>query len=132
MAEIVPDKRGSSESSADGSLRRSFKTSRGRALPLGATELAEGVNFALLCRHGTFVQLVIFPLDGQAAMVEFTLDPRKNRTGDHWHIQVRGLPPSFHYGWRVDGPHDRRHRFNPELVLLDPAATAISDGEVWG
>lgn len=110
----------------------SLKTSRGRCLPLGATELAEGINFVLLCRHGTFVQLVIYSLEHQEPLAEITLDARKNRTGDHWHVLVKGLPPSFRYGWRVDGPTNRQHRFHRELVLLDPSATAISDGEVWG
>jgi glycogen operon protein len=55
-----------------------------------------------------------------------------NRTGDHWHIQVKGLPPTFRYGWRVDGPRGGGHRFNPRIVLLDPASTALADGVVWG
>ena len=54
------------------------------------------------------------------------LDPLKHRTGDHWHILVAGLPPVFRYGWRVDGPRGGGHRFNPELVLLDPSSTAIA------
>src|SRR5207302_9898023 len=60
MTEIRTDKRGSLETSPGSSPPRTLPTSRGRALPLGATALAEGINFALLCRHGTFVQLVIF------------------------------------------------------------------------
>jgi glycogen operon protein len=32
----------------------------------------------------------------------------------------------FRYGWRVDGPPGGGHRFNPAIVLLDPAATAIT------
>ena len=31
------------------------------------------------------------------------LDPH-DKTGDHWHVLVTGLPPAFCYGWRVDGP----------------------------
>ena len=33
-----------------------------------------------------------------------------------------GLPPDFRYGWRVDGPNGHSHRFDPRIVLLDPAA----------
>src|SRR5262249_31745089 len=54
------------------------------------------------------------------------------RTGDHWHILVSGLPPAFRYGWRVDGPSGHGHRFDPGIVLLDPSATALSDGALWG
>lgn len=94
--------------------------------------LAEGVNFSLLCRHGDSVQLVLFPLDGPGLLGRITLDRRIHRTGDHWHILVKGLPAAFRYGWCVDGPLDHGHRFNRDQVLLDPSATALSDGEVWG
>jgi isoamylase len=102
-------------------------------LPLGATATADGVNFVLLCRHGTAVSLLIYPLDGaDAPTAEVVLDPRLNRTGDHWHVQVAGLPPAFRYGWRVDGPAGPGHRFDPSAVLLDPACTALSNGARWG
>ncbi len=109
-----------------------FRTARGRPLPLGAFTGVDGVNFALLCRHGISVRLVIFPLDDERILSEITLDPRTNRTGDHWHILVRDMPQAFRYGWRVDGPTTNGHRYNPELILIDPACTALSSGEVWG
>jgi isoamylase len=111
---------------------QNLRTMRGRSLPLGATALADGVNFAVLCRHGTAAWLMLYPLEGEQALAEITLDPSKNRTGNHWHIQVAGLPPAFRYGWRVDGPAGGGHRFDPSAVLLDPAATAISNGAHWG
>src|SRR5438067_4040176 len=96
-----------------------LKTFRGRSLPLGATALADGVNFALLCRHGSEVRLVLLPVDSDEAIEEIGLDSVKNRTGDHWHILVAGLPAVFRYGWRVDGPRGGGHRFNVENILLD-------------
>jgi glycogen operon protein len=107
-------------------------TARGRCLPLGATVVPDGVNFAVLSRNGTAVWLVLHALDGDDLIAEVKLDPSRNRTGNHWHVLVGGLPPAFRYGWRVDGPRSTGDRFNPSLVLLDPAATAISDGTVWG
>lgn len=114
------------------SAGQTYRTNRGRAVPLGATPLADGVNFVLMCRHGTSVTLVLQPLEGQETLAEFALDPHKHRTGDHWHIQITGLPRDFRYGWRVDGPNSWGHRFNPQLILLDPSCTAVSDGTVWG
>ncbi|MCS7045651.1 MAG: glycogen debranching protein GlgX [Gemmataceae bacterium] len=111
---------------------QTFRTARGRPTPLGAFSLADGVNFALLSRHATAVRLVILALDEQRVLTEVALDPRMNRTGDHWHILIRDLPPVFRYGWRVDGPSNHGHRFNPELILIDPASTALSDGQCWG
>jgi glycogen operon protein len=110
----------------------SLRIARGRALPLGASAQPDGVNFSLLCRHGTAVALVFYPLEGDEPLAEVTLHPRRNRTGDHWHVQVGGLPPAFGYGWRVDGPREPGSRFDPAAVLLDPSATALSNGAHWG
>ena len=104
----------------------------GRPLPLGATALADGVNFAVLSRHGTAVSLVLYPVGGEEPLAEFALDPLKNRTGNHWHLKVSGLPTPFRYGWRVDGPRRLGTRFDPSKVLLDPSCTAISNSSVWG
>jgi glycogen operon protein len=110
----------------------SLRTARGRSLPLGASAIPDGINFVLLCRNGTSVRLVVYALDRPDVLAELRLDPRKHRTGDHWHIAVSGLPASFRYGWRVDGPTGDGNFFDPDIVLLDPAATSISDGAVWG
>ena len=72
------------------------------------------------------------PCTATSVLAEIALDPRKHRTGDHWHIQVIGLPAAFRYGWRVDGPLGLGHRFNANLILLDPACTALAGDEVWG
>src|SRR4051812_36203576 len=109
-----------------------LRIARGRSLPLGASAAPDGVNFALLSRHGTSVRLVIFPLEGGEPLAEVPLHRRRNRTGDHWHVLLGGLPPAFCFGWRVDGPPGPLHRFDPSLVLLDPTSTALSGGAVWG
>jgi glycogen operon protein len=90
------------------------------------------VNFALLCRHGTAVNLVLFPLDGTDPLAEIALHPKRNRTGDHWHVLVAGMPPAFSYGWRVEGPGGDGHRYDPDLVLLDPSATMLTGAARWG
>ncbi len=109
-----------------------LRIARGRCLPLGASAQPDGVNFALLCRHGTAVFLVVYPLEGTEPIAEIALHPRRNRTGDHWHVMVAGLPPAFAYGWRVDGPRSPGHCYDANMVLLDPAATALSNGAKWG
>jgi len=92
----------------------------------------DGVNFVLLTRHGTAVTLVIMPPAGQGPTTEIMLDSRLHRTGNHWHVHVTGLPACFAYGWRVDGPRGPLHRYDPKVILLDPAATLIAGGERWG
>src|SRR5437867_1567782 len=96
---------------------------RGRPLPLGVTTIGNGTNFALLCKHGTSVRLILEPVDEEGINAEIELDPHKNRTGHNWHVRLEGLPDRFRYGWRVDGPAGPQHRFDSGIVLLDPAAT---------
>jgi isoamylase len=106
--------------------------SRGSPVPEGATPTPSGINFVLICRHGTAVWLVLSePCDGEIH-AEIPLDPICNRTGDHWHIRVDGLPEEFCYGYRVDGPRDNGHRFDPAIILLDPAARALSCARPFG
>lgn len=109
-----------------------MRFSRGRCLPLGPSLSHEGVNFAVLTRNGTSVNLVILDSEGASTLAEIPLHPLRNRTGDHWHIEVSGLPEVFCFGWRVDGPKGPRHAFDPQKILLDPASTAISGGAHWG
>jgi len=105
---------------------------RGHPLPLGATYTPAGVNFVVLCRNGTSVSLVLSEPCNAEIATEVPLDPRNNRTGDHWHIRVDGLPDEFCYGYRVDGPKAVGNRFDPRNVLIDPASRALSCGRFWG
>jgi glycogen operon protein len=101
-------------------------------LPLGPTQYGDGVNFALLCRHGTRVWLVLSPADSNTPFAELELDTERNRTGSHWHIFIHDLPKTFRYGWRVDGPPGPYTRYDPSIVLIDPAATLVAGGGTWG
>jgi glycogen operon protein len=78
------------------------------------------------------VSLVVYPPDGTEPLAEVVLHDRRNRTGDHWHVLVAGLPAAFAYGWRVDGPKGPGHFYDPNLVLLDPSSTALSGDGCWG
>src|SRR2546423_304747 len=69
-----------------------LRVSRGRPLPLGTTPLADGVNFALLCRHGTRVALVLSPADDNTPFAEVELHPRRHRTGGHWPVLAQARP----------------------------------------
>src|SRR5437762_1023855 len=106
-----------------------FSTTRGGPLPLGSSRAPSGINFAVLSRHAESVTLVILPESGGTRpLAEIPLDRKVHRTGDHWHIRVEGLPELFSYGFRVSGPTGPRHRFDPTRLLIDPCATAISNG----
>jgi isoamylase len=106
----------------------------GAPLPFGAHPRGDGVNFAVFSRHATRIQLVLFdqPGDSTAART-IPLDPGHHRTGDVWHVWVKGVRPGQLYGYRVEGPYDPRQgqRFNPNKLLLDPFATAVSRLDGW-
>jgi isoamylase len=104
----------------------------GSPLPPGTVRTPTGINFVLISRHGTAVWLVLSePCSGEI-YVEIELDRQVNRTGDHWHVRVDGLPEEFCYGYRVDGPKGDGHRYEPKHILLDPYARALSCGRPWG
>ena len=106
----------------------------GRALPLGLQQSGEGVNFAVFSRHASRVRLELFdrPEDASPARV-MDLDAARQRTGDVWHVWVRGIGPGQLYAYRMDGPYEPNegHRFNFNRLLLDPFATAISRLPLW-
>jgi isoamylase len=105
---------------------------RGVPLPLGTSSTPSGINFVLLCRNGTAVWLLLSEPCNSEIYAEIPLDPILNKTGDHWHIRVNGLPEEFCYGYRVDGAMGNGHRYDPEIILFDPYARALSCGRPWG
>ncbi|MCX7032094.1 MAG: glycogen debranching protein GlgX [Spirochaetes bacterium] len=108
---------------------RDLPASPGRPLPFGATPTARGVRFSAFSRHATAVTLLLFDRAGdERPSVEIPLDPRLNRTGDAWHVEVDGIGPGALYLFRVDGPHEpaRGHRFDPATMLLDPYVKAVT------
>ena len=107
----------------------------GNPLPIGgAHQQGDGVNFVLFSRHATGVRLEFYqnPHDSSPGRV-IDLDPVRHRTGDVWHVWVRGIAAGQLYGYRVSGPYlpEEGHRFNPHKLLLDPYARAIDGAENW-
>lgn len=113
----------------------------GQAHPLGVTEVENGINFAIFSQHATSVKLCLsLPKRGKHnmlgdGMIELTLDPHANKTGDIWHICVEDLPRSnVLYGYRIDGPRGwhQGHRFDNSIVLIDPYAKLIEGRQIFG
>ncbi|MDG3042212.1 glycogen debranching protein GlgX [Roseicyclus marinus] len=101
----------------------------GRPAPLGATPDALGVNFAVFSAHATRMVLCLFSEDGQ----EVARLDLPERDGDVWHGHVAGLRPGQLYGYRAHGPYAPQdgHRFNPNKLLVDPYARALTGHPVW-
>nr|VFK28714.1 MAG: glycogen operon protein [Candidatus Kentron sp. MB]VFK33277.1 MAG: glycogen operon protein [Candidatus Kentron sp. MB]VFK76078.1 MAG: glycogen operon protein [Candidatus Kentron sp. MB] len=141
---------------------RKFSVDRGGPLPLGATVQQDGINFSIFSRHATSVTLVVgIPRGGVShseelvcaglirnvdvdadnegvqrnRILEIPLDPGLNKTGDVWHILIRGLEPIVHYGYRMDcslNSNSKVHRFDKNRILLDPYAHTIAGRFDWG
>src|SRR5579863_1672014 len=107
----------------------------GNPLPIGgAHEQGSGVNFVLFSRHATRVRLEFYRnADDSSPTKIIDLDPTSHRTGDIWHVWVRGIAVGQLYGYRIEGPYqpEQGHRFNPRKLLLDPYARAIAGVEDW-
>ena len=106
----------------------------GRPFPLGVEIADGGVNFAVFSRHASGVRLDLFAQAEDATPVQsIQLDPERHRTGDVWHVWVKGIVPGQLYGYRIDGPYLPRegHRFNSNKLLIDPFAQALSCIDTW-
>jgi len=103
----------------------------GKFRPLGATYDGNGVNFALYAERATGVELCLFdPADPRRETARLKLS---EKTRHVWHGYVPGLRPGTLYGYRAYGPYEpeRGLLFNPNKLLLDPYARAISGKIDW-
>ena len=102
----------------------------GRPNPLGATWNGKGTNFALFSANAEKVELCLFDSSGKRETERVVLN---EYTDQIWHGYLPDVKPGQLYGYRVSGPYDphRGHRFNPNKLLVDPYARALSGELVW-
>lgn len=103
----------------------------GNPYPLGATWDGEGVNFALYADNASAVELCFFSSEKdetETFKIKF-----KERTHQIWHGYFPDIKPGQLYGYRVHGPFDPEngYRYNPNKLLIDPYAKAISGVVKW-
>ena len=113
-----------------------ISTSRGVPLPLGATVTPEGVNFSIFSKHATHVTLVLFKSGVYGPVAEIPLSPMTNKTGNIWHLELFGLDRyTTRYCYKMDmvpNPNPDVYRFDPDAIVLDPYAKALSGASKWG
>ena len=111
-----------------------YAIGRGKPLPFGATVTAQGINFAIFAEHATSVTLVLMKLEEPTPFLEVKLEPKYNKTGHVWHVHIFELKPPVQYGYYVDGPWQPElgHRYQRDVLLLDPYANTLSGGKTWG
>ncbi|HEX6344613.1 MAG TPA: glycogen debranching enzyme, partial [Umezawaea sp.] len=100
----------------------------GTSYPLGATYDGVGTNFAVFSEVADHVELCLFDDEGGETRVRL---PEVDGFVHHGYLS--GVGPGQRYGYRVHGPHDpsRGLRCNPNKLLIDPYAKAISNGVEW-
>jgi isoamylase len=105
---------------------------RGEPLPLGATLISGGINFAVFASRAESVELCVFDTAGNNELLRL---PLPGHTAGVWHGV---LPPTWGraglvYGFRVHGAYDppRGLRHNPVKLLIDPYARALRGELVW-
>ncbi len=98
----------------------------GRNWPLGATWGAESTNFAVHAPNATALWVCLFDDEQRETRHALT-----ERSLGIWHGALPGVSVGQRYGFRADGPWEPSLglRFNPNKLLLDPYARAVS-GEV--
>ncbi|MVN93097.1 glycogen debranching protein GlgX [Mucilaginibacter aquatilis] len=103
----------------------------GKPYPLGATPDSKGVNFAIYASNATKVELCLFKTPQDE--VEFLKIDFTEHSHHIWHAYVPHLKPGQLYGYRIHGPYEPQNglRFNPNKLLIDPYAKAISGTIDW-
>ncbi|RYU92179.1 glycogen debranching enzyme GlgX [Mucilaginibacter terrigena] len=103
----------------------------GKPYPLGASWDGKGVNFALYADNATGVELCLFNTTDKENIEEKI--KLTERTHQVWHCYLPAVTPGQLYGYRVYGPYqpDNGQRFNPNKLLIDPYAKAISGTIDW-
>ncbi|HTF17083.1 MAG TPA: glycogen debranching protein GlgX [Chryseolinea sp.] len=108
-----------------------MKLRPGHPYPLGATYDGSGVNFALFAENATQVELCLFKsADAKKEYKKILLWERSHQV---WHIYVPDIKPGQLYGYRVHGRFEPQNgqRYNPNKLLIDPYAKAISGKIEW-
>ncbi|MGH3491608.1 MAG: glycogen debranching protein GlgX [Sciscionella sp.] len=100
----------------------------GTAYPLGASYDGAGTNFALFSEAAERVEVCLFDAQGTETRVSL---PEVD--GFVWHGYLNGVGPGQEYGYRVYGPDEPKNgqRCNPDKLLLDPYAKAVSGDLDW-
>ena len=90
---------------------------------LGSTWSEESTNFAVWAPEASAAYLCLVDDDGTETKHRLT-----ERSLGIWHGALPGIEPGQRYGYRVSGPWAPQLglRFNPQKLLIDPYARAVS------
>lgn len=101
----------------------------GKDAPFGVMPDEQGCNFVLWAPDAERVELCLFDAKEQ----ETARIRLRERRGHIWYGYVQGVKSGALYGYRVHGPQspEQGHLFDPQKLLLDPYAKALSRVLEW-
>ncbi|MEI8326276.1 MAG: glycogen debranching enzyme GlgX, partial [Betaproteobacteria bacterium] len=102
----------------------------GLPYPMGASVRDGGVNLAVFSQNATAIEWCLFSADGARELHRCALFGPYSGV---FHGFLPGAAAGLVYGLRVQGPYEPEngHRFNPQLLLLDPCAREILGHHSW-
>ena len=107
----------------------------GRVRPFGASLIGYGaVNFSIFSKYAESCELLLYHSGEDEPFVVIPF-PEEFRIGNVFSMIVFGLDyEQLEYGYRFGGKYapEEGHRFNKEMVLLDPYAKLVGGRERWG
>jgi len=111
-----------------------FQVHKGKPNPYGVSHNEDGTNFALYAKYAEEVTLCLSYFQNGEPFAEVRLDPELNKTGNSWHICLKGLPRHLCYGYRISKEKGRTIKkfYDPDVILLDPYAKAVNTKTAWG
>ncbi|MEQ8677871.1 MAG: glycogen debranching protein GlgX [Aggregatilineales bacterium] len=113
---------------------KGYKLRIGKPSPFGTTLVPNGVNFSIFSRFATQCTLILFERDAREPFIEIPF-PEEFKVGNVFTMIVFDLKyEEIEYGYRMDGPYrpHEGHRFDSDIILLDPYAKLIGGQDVWG
>ncbi len=113
----------------DGTILNSLSIKDGIAYPLGVSQSAGGLNFAIFSEHAAQASLCLFLPD----LIEIPLTLPHHKTGNIWHIHIQNLPKEFAYGYRFEGAFlpEKGLLYDPAKILTDPYSKLVYTPLVW-
>ncbi|MBD1210967.1 MAG: glycogen debranching protein GlgX [Ignavibacteria bacterium] len=103
----------------------------GRPLPLGATIVPNGVNFAIFSSAATACTLVLFKEGELQPYCEIPIPP-EFRIGNIFAVNVFDIDTeALEYGFRFDGPNTPGNKFDKTKIVNDPYGKLLSGRDEW-
>jgi isoamylase len=97
--------------------------------PLGACWTGSSTVFRVFSRSARRAWVLLFDRrDADQPVREIPLE----RAGDLWQAEVSDAGPGLYYAYRMDGPCESGHHFDPDQWLIDPYALEVAFPRRWG